>query len=172
VATTTEAPARSKRKTEDEKPPALKALAERTDPNKVGEFNTLAPERKYIEVDDERHLFRLMQDFGSIEHQEWSRNADEFDELFNKPKLNSADRKRYEFLLDWLLDRALVDPKRLRGQLDGEDPETGQPRLTGALKREIIVTFTGASQIKSVTQALLEQIQQAIEAQDGSTPVS
>lgn len=128
---------------------------------------TLAPEREFAEIDDVRYDFRMMQDMGAIEHQEFSHNTTRYDALWSKEHLNKAEKKQMEFLLDWLVDRALVDPAALRSDLGA--------RLTGALKREIVLTFTKAPLLRMQLEAMAQQeteMETETEAQNSSTTES
>lgn len=120
-------------------------------------ITTLAPERPVITIDDVDHEMRLMQDFGATEHHEFTRDSRRYDELWNQEKLNKGEQQQLEQLLDRLFRRALVDPAALSKQL-GES-------LTGAIKREIVVTFTNAP-------LLIAMAQENQEAENSSTTES
>lgn len=110
------------------------------------QINTLAPDRPFAEVDDVRHDFRLLQEFGPIEHQEFTRDSTRYDELWRQDEpLNAAAKKRMSSLLDRLVEQVLVDPAALTKQL-GE-------RLTGAIKRDLVLTFTNAPFLMSLAAA-------------------
>jgi hypothetical protein len=101
------------------------------------EISTLAPERPTVTIDDVQHEFRLMQDFGAIEHQEFVRDSRRYDALWSKETaLSKAEQKLMEKILDGMFTQILADPQAAREQLGD--------RLTGAIQREILVTFTNA----------------------------
>lgn len=100
-------------------------------------ISTLAPERPVAVIDDQPHEFRLMQEFGAEEHQEWTRDSRRYDELWNRDKrLSKPEAVMMERLLDRLFAQAMLDPDAIREQLGD--------RLSGAIKRELVVTFSNA----------------------------
>lgn len=119
------------------------------DTRHVLSIEALSPERPYITIDGERHDLRMVQDFGALEHQELTRKTVEYDELWSGPLTKKEDRRRYEALLDWLFGKVLVDPKAVREQLGD--------KLTGAIKREIVLTFSNAPQLMAILQAAARQ---------------
>lgn len=116
------------------------------------EINTLAPVRPFITIDDVRYDFRVYREMGAIEYQEFTRDVNRYDELWLKglggedadeaskrrtrTALTSAERNEQEALLETLWPQTLTKPDELREQLGD--------RLTGVLKREILVTFSDA----------------------------
>lgn len=129
------------------------------------ELSTLAPERPLAVIDDIPHEFRLMQDFGAIEHQEFSRDSRRYDTLWREGvegrKLKPAEKKELVALLERLFDRVMVDAAALRAQL-GE-------KLTGTLKREFVLTFTNAPLLMA---AMAQQTTSEAAAGDSSTTES
>lgn len=114
-----------------------KPAAETAKPKPILEIETLAPVRPFLTVDSERHDFRLRQDFGALEDAQFNRASREYDALYRSDDpLDEADEKRMLSLLDWLVDAVLLDSARLRGQAGDA--------LTGAMKREIVISFTNA----------------------------
>lgn len=110
------------------------------------EISTLAPDRPYAQIDDVRYDFRLTREFGAVEHQAFSRDIRRYDELWNSDqKLSKADEKEMGQLLERLYAMTLVDPAALRKQLGD--------RLSGAIKREILLTFTNAPWLMAAAQA-------------------
>lgn len=140
----------------------------RNGPQHILEITTLAPTRPVVTLDDVEHEYRLMQDFGALEHQQFTRDSNAYDALWSKAKLTPAEKDRYERLLDRLFDMTLVDSKRVREQLED--------RLTGAIKREILITFTNAPLLMAAMAQQKTQKPQADEdedeAQDSSTTES
>lgn len=122
------------------------------------EITTLAPERPTVVIDEVEHEFRLLQEFGATEHQEFTREVARYDELWGADRLKRVDQEKMGRLVDRLVDRVLVDPARLREQLGD--------RLSGAIKREIVVTFTRAPLLMAMAQ---EADEETDEEQDSST---
>ena len=119
-------------------------------------------------MDGERHAYRLLQDFGALEHREIQVYSDEFsrllrhtDENGQPAEIGQEDEARYEELLEWLFDHVLMDPDKLRKQLAGTNPETDEPRLSGGIKYEIVTTFTEAPARAMQTMEALAQVLQA-----------
>jgi hypothetical protein len=133
----------------------------------LAEFNTLAPVRPFVTVDDVRHDFRLSREFGLIEHQEFVRDSHRYDYLWQKgidgaqaaalaegqqieipddpiPALSLGEGRELEELQEVLFAKTLVDPGKLRDQI-GE-------QLTGIMKREILLTFTNAPLLIAMAQ--------------------
>lgn len=136
----------------------------KSDRKPILEASVLAPERPFANIDDVRHDFRLMQEFGAIEHAEFTRDSRRYDELFNKEKRSKAEDREMEVLLDRLFDRVLVNSKALREQLaDGE-----RDLLTGVLKREFVLTFTNAPQL----MRLMALQQKKAEMEAGSSSIT
>lgn len=152
----------AKREEEPEREPILK-------------LTTLAPERPYADIDSVPHEFRLLQEFGSAEHQQWTRDSRRYDELFGREKaLTRPEKVMMERLLDRLFRQALIDPDALLAQL--KDPEAeGGSRLSGAIKREIVLTFTNAPSLMQAMARLKElreaadEMEQDNEADESST---
>lgn len=101
------------------------------------ELNTLAPIRPFATIDGVQHDFRMMQEFGATEHQQFNRDSGRYDELFGSDDDLTPDQAdRMVKLLEGLFRRVLVDPDALAEQLGD--------RLTGEIKRELLLTFTNA----------------------------
>lgn len=137
-------------------------------------LTTLAPERPYADIDNVPHEFRLLQEFGSAEHQQWTRDSRRYDELFGREKtLNKIDNVMMERLLNRLFRQALIDPDALVEQLADPEAENGT-RLSGAIKREIVLTFTNAPSLMQAMARLKElraaadEMEQDTEAEDSS----
>lgn len=125
--------------------------------NQILKIDSLAPARAYATIDNVRYFYRGFRDMGSIEHQEFSRSSEEYDALWAKQDLDEEEQERYDYLLDYLLDHVLMDPEKLRENLAGINPETGEPRLTGGIKRELVLTFTNAPLLVAMAQQMASQ---------------
>lgn len=110
------------------------------------EISTLAPQRPVVTIDDVEHEFRLRQEFGATEDQEFARDSQAYDALWSQAKLKRVEQERMERLLDSLFATVLVNPSALREQL-GE-------KLTGNMKREIVLTFTNAPSLMAALEAI------------------
>lgn len=135
------------------------------------EISTLAPERPVVTIDDIEHQFRLMQDMGAIEHQQFTRDTNRYDQLWQKPHLKKTEQDAMARLLERLFEQTLVDPAAVREQVGD--------RLTGAMKREVLLTFTNARQLMALQKLEDEAVAQeekdkkkADEARDSSTTES
>lgn len=134
------------------------------------EISTLAPERPVVTIDDIEHQFRLMQDMGAIEHQQFTRDTNRYDQLWQKPHLKKTEQDAMARLLERLFSQTLLDPDAVREQCGD--------RLTGAMMREVLLTFTNARQLMALQKLEDEAVAQeesekkANEARDSSTTES
>jgi hypothetical protein len=128
-------------------------------PEQVLTISTLAPTRPFIVIDDVQHDFKILDEFGEREHQEWVRDSSRYEELWRLDEPTEDQVTRRQELLDELVDRTLVKPKALHDQVGD--------RLTGPRKREIVLAFSNArSLIELNKQAIAQQEQENIRMEE------
>lgn len=105
------------------------------------ELSTVAPTRPVVSIDTgktdpetgERDLelyeFRMLEEFGAVEHQEYNRDLAEYEELWAGGKLSKNESKRLEMLLDRLFAQVVIGGDGLL------------KILSGAQKRQVVMLF-------------------------------
>lgn len=152
-------PANSRQKKKDESSGASS--------EQVLKISTLAPKRPYVVIDDVQHQFRLMQEFGEREHQEFTRDTEQYDTLWQLEKPTDEQVKHRQELLEKLFDQGLIDAEKVREQLGPERNEDGRVMgLTGAIKREIVLAFTNAPSLMQMQEAMAREEAKRKELED------
>lgn len=106
------------------------------------ELSTVAPVRPVVSIntgkvdpetgepDLDLYEFRMLEEFGAVDHQEYNRDLAEYEELWgSRERLNKAEKKRYVMLLDRLFAQVVIGGD---GLLE---------ILSGAQKRQVVMLF-------------------------------
>jgi hypothetical protein len=132
----------------------------------VLELSLLEPVRATVNIktpenrDGKLYELAEMNDFGLLDQYAIKRDGALFVALWNKPDLNSTEKKKIAALLEDLFDRALrVDPE-----------DDIRSRLTDGQKTAVVLAFQTAPIAKAMAQ--LQKDQENEEARDDSTTAS
>lgn len=127
------------------------AKPKRDGPDPLLEVEAFLPDRPTMRLrmdrddDGTTYEIRLMREFGIVDQHALTQDGNEFDKLWNSPRLTHKEGQRLKTVLDRMFDKVLIAPREVKDLLDDQT------------RANVVRTFTYAPFVMEAAQQTADE---------------